>query len=514
MKQINKYQNYDFNTYMEDIKNDGLKKTWNSLCKYLIENSSNLNNFLNPDNLGELYEMGLAIQDKKTKKTMGKYYTPVDVANLMCKWFSGLKGDCVCDVGCGTGKLILTYLNILGNVQSKNLISSGKLYLYDIDSTALEICKTIIAIKFGIKISKKINIICDDFLDKEIILPRNCKVISNPPYTKFKVLDKKWEKTKNLVETKEAYASFMEKIFKQAKSAVIISPFSFISSAKFYYLREEMSQLGTGFIVSFDNVPGNIFCGKKYGIFNTNTGNSVRAAITVFEKNPSTKGFKISPLIRFKNNEREQLLKNSVLEKVLGKKLQIVDKDHQRFKKIFNELNDVYNLWISKSSITVKKLLVQKETEFYINMPNTCRYFTTASTKKLSRNGSITIFTDEQSKYDFLYCFINSSFTYWWWRIYDGGITFPISLLNEMPIPFELLSNEDKLFFSRMRKEMSSNESNFIVTKVNAGALQENIKFPENYRNKINKRILKIIGANIDAKVFDLIHNNKFFNNK
>ena len=65
-----------------------------------------------------------------------------------------------------------------------------------------------------------------------------------------------------------------------------------------------------------------------------------------------------------------------------------------------------------------------------------------------------------------------------------------------------------------MRKEMSSNESNFIVTKINAGALQENIKFPENYRNKINKRILKIIGANIDTKVFDLIHNNKFFNNK
>ena len=85
LNQNNKYENYDFNSYVEDIKKDGLKKTWTNLCQFIIENSNKLNNFLRPDNLGELYEMGLAIQDKNTKKTMGKYYTPIDVANVMCK---------------------------------------------------------------------------------------------------------------------------------------------------------------------------------------------------------------------------------------------------------------------------------------------------------------------------------------------------------------------------------------------------------------------------------------------
>ena len=71
-----------------------------------------------------------------------------------------------------------------------------------------------------------------------------------------------------------------------------------------------MSDIGNGFIVSFDNVPGNIFCGRKHGIFNTNTANSVRASITVLKKDDALKGFKVSPLIRFKNEEREKLLKH------------------------------------------------------------------------------------------------------------------------------------------------------------------------------------------------------------
>ena len=84
----------------------------------------------------------------------------------------------------------------------------------------------------------------------------------------------------------------MEKIFTQSRSAVVITPFSFISGKKFYSLRKEMCDIGNGFIVSFDNVPGNIFCGRKQGIFNTNTANSVRAAITVFNKSNKLKGFK------------------------------------------------------------------------------------------------------------------------------------------------------------------------------------------------------------------------------
>ena len=67
-----------------------------------------------------------------------------DVATVMANWFKDLKGENVCDVGCGTGKLILTYLDIIGKKNAINLIKNGKLFLYDIDETALSICKTIL----------------------------------------------------------------------------------------------------------------------------------------------------------------------------------------------------------------------------------------------------------------------------------------------------------------------------------------------------------------------------------
>ena len=83
----------------------------------------------------------------------------------------------------------------------------------------------------------------------------------------------------------------MEKIFYQAEAAVILTPFSFLSAKKFEILRNLMCEIWTGLVISFDNVPGNIFCGKKNGIFNSNTANSVRAAITVFNKSEYVHGY-------------------------------------------------------------------------------------------------------------------------------------------------------------------------------------------------------------------------------
>ena len=50
-----------------------------------------------------------------------------------------------------------------------------------------------------------------------------------------------------------------------------------------------------------------------------------------------------------------------------------------------------------------------------------------------------------------------------------------------------------------------------ITTKVNAGLEQENIKFPIEYRQKINNRILKILKIEMDQSCFDEIHANRFF---
>lgn len=515
--EITKFDNYTYENYKVDVETQGLQTTWVKICSYVL-NNPNKSEFLKPKNYGELYEEGLAIQDKYSKKSSGQYFTPEDICSLMSTF---LKNECngknLCDAGCGTGNLVLSYLNLLPLSETKKLIRYGHLYLYDLDKTAMMICWTIIALTYGIDNATHIHCEVCDFLDKNTKLPESAKVIANPPYSKITEIKENWEMSEVITKTKEFYSAFMEKIFEQADSCVIITPFSFINGTKFYPLRKKICELGTGSIYSFDNVPGNIFCGRKHGIFNTNQANSVRAAITVFNRtnNDGEKGFKISPLIRFRTDEREQVIKIDVLKNITPYIKQIVDENHKEFSKVFNSLYPLFNAWVTNSKYVLKDFISTKANgKYIIDMPNTCRYYTTASSKKLSRGGSIEIKTDIERNFEILYCFINSSFTYWWWRIYDGAITYPLCLLMNLPIPLNLMNDEDFNFFHEISTEMISQEDSFKITKLNAKVVQENIKFPEKYRKAINQRIIKILGRDDNEEILDVVHKNNFFGDK
>ncbi|MCR5261520.1 MAG: SAM-dependent methyltransferase, partial [Candidatus Gastranaerophilales bacterium] len=482
---------YNLETYIKNVKEQGLQTTWDNICQYAIDNYNNLPNFLDINNFGELYEIGLAIQDKQQKKDNGQYYTPDDVATVMSNWLKECEGENICDVACGTGKLILTYLDLIGYEKARALISAGKLYLYDFDNIALKICRTTIGIKYGLDIINKINDIYCDFLDRSIILPQNSKVISNPPYAQITDIQNYWEHTNVALDTKEYYAIFMEKILKQSRASVIISPYSFISGNKFYSLRKEMNN-HTGFIVSFDNVPGNIFCGRKHGIFNTNTSNSVRAAITVTNRNKQEKGYRLTPLIRFKQTERKDLLINEILEEFLNPNLQLINEQNPMFYKCDKRLSHVFDTWKEKSNGWILLDYIKEKGEYSISMPNTCRYYTTAAANIMNRSGQITLNFNDKNVFNYIYCLINSSFVYWYWRIYDGGITYPKSLLLNIPVFYELLTDSDFKFFEDMTTEMIKKSKNYIITKNNVGT-QENIKYPREYRDKINKKFFKIL---------------------
>ena len=124
----------------------------------------------------------------------------------------------------------------------------------------------------------------------------------------------------------------------------------------------------------------------------------------------------------------------------------------------------------------------------------------------------ITLTLKNEDVFNFAYCLINSSFAYWWWRIFDGGITYGVGLLHKLPTFLDLLSKEDIDFFKNTCKDMINNEKKCIVTKMNAGAPQENIKFPSAYREKINRKLLDLLGFNnFNTENFDNIHKNNFF---
>ncbi len=350
-EELRRFGNYSDEFYAEDVALLGLGGVWDKIISYRL-NSDEVSSFLHEDNWGVLYESGLAIADKNNKKKSGQYFTPSDVARVMSEWFNTLDGYNVCDVACGTGNLILCYLDLIGKDRAIDLISNGRLYLYDNDEIALKICKTIISLKYCKNLQENINVYCGDFLDDELSLPSNAKVISNPPYTSIDEPSIKWDGNSVTLKTKELYAMFMEKIIRQSISSVIITPYSFMGGNKFFGLREMMNNYG-GFIVSFDNVPGNIFNGRKFGVFNSNTTNSVRAAITVVDSNMS-KGFRLSPLIRFKQCERERLLKADVLKGMVFDKPQIVSDRDKKYFKCDNRLSKVFEAWRIASNKTLE----------------------------------------------------------------------------------------------------------------------------------------------------------------
>ena len=480
----------NLNEYHLSISKIGLEATWDLILSNYFPSE-----FFSEDRLGGLYEDGLAYENKIEKKALGKYYTPIDVANVMAEYFLQLPGENICDLCCGTGNLILAVLERMGEKQAKNALKNGHVYLYDIDLIAQKICKAILINRYG-ECANNINIISEDCLTREICFPKNSKIISNPPYGKQdSLINYSYPCAKT---TKELYVAFMEKILFEKIPAVIITPHSFLGGSTFKKLREEMNNQG-GIIFSFDNVPGNIFKGKKFGIFNSNEANSTRAAITII--NPEKKGFKISPFIRFKNDEREKILDTTFLNSLLPENYQ--NNKDEIFYRIEKETEKFCLEWLKKKN-TFKELLSSKKTDFKLDVPNTCRYFVTGAKKDLLRTGKITLYFNNKNDFYLGYAFLNSSLAYYWHRICNGGITYPIALLKNMPI-FGSTTEELKKLCDKMIQE----EENFIVLKKNAGEYQENIKFPMSYREELNSLLLNQINQSAEGLL--KVHSNSCF---
>lgn len=498
---------FTFDIYINYLQKFKLKKTWDFILQ-LISNKTieELNNsFLKFDNLGELYEIGLAETNKIDKKEMGKYYTPQDVSTIMAELLLENNNiENIVDVAAGTGNLIIEVIKQIKEKQLFNItnfIKEKRLWLYDIDSIALNICITKIEILLQEKIGSYINIISRDFLNKKTILPKNCSVITNPPYSVLKKFKSTWKKTEILLESKDLYAAFIDKITDYCENAVIVSPQSFLVSKKFSKLRIKLGSNYYGEIFAFDNVPGALFNGKKHGIFNSNSSNGVRAAITSIKKN-GHKGFKLSHLIRFTSNQRSEVMRLEFLRSKLGKKIQDLKTPPI---KSFKELeNFAYNI-INENHLHIENLLelnpAKQKKELKINVSSSARYFIVASKKDLDRNGRFEVYANTLQNFNLLYALLNSSYIYMWYRFFDGGILFTKSNLLKIPIKKELIKNKNKL--KNIVLKMINDETKFLTYKKNAGKKQESIKFPVEYRKEINNLIFFEY-----AELFTLLHNN------
>ncbi len=472
MKTLQEYHNL--------IDEIGLSQAWDKILSSIFPNE-----FFAPDRLGGLYEDGLAYENKIEKKAMGKYYTPIDVANVMANYLLELPGDNICDLCCGTGNLILSVLETMGYDLAIETLRRGRIYLYDIDETAMKICKAILINKYG-ECAENVHMISGDCLQGEVHFPDNCKIISNPPYGKQNNLTNYHYPC--AASTKELYVAFMEKVIFEKVPCVIITPHSFLGGNTFKVLRKELNTCG-GRIFAFDNVPANIFKGKKFGIFNSNEANSTRAAITIIE--PEKKGYQVAPFIRFRSEDRETVLNNDFLNNLLPTTIQ--NNKEEVLYRIEKGTEDIVEKWLTQKK-TLNSLLSTKPTEYKMDVPNTCRYFTTGTKRTLSRSGKMSLYFKDKESYYLGYAFINSSLCYYWHRMCNGGITYPITLLKAMPIFGEVIEDL-KIWCDIMMKE----EEQYLVLKKNAGVYQENVKFPMDYHKALNNLLLQQLEVSADA---------------
>ncbi|AZM39873.1 methyltransferase domain-containing protein [Acinetobacter baumannii] len=134
---------------------------------------------------------------RKRSDSLGRYYTPKHISDLLAKSLGKIENAKILDLGCGTGSLIESVLEISND---------SRFFGVDIDSVAINILKE--------KNLFNLTIIKNDILNLNLESNSFDVSISNPPYTYYKLED-------NFDHTFFSEAKFL-------KSYKIPSPFIFL----------------------------------------------------------------------------------------------------------------------------------------------------------------------------------------------------------------------------------------------------------------------------------------------
>lgn len=197
---------------------------------------------------------------------------------------------------------------------------------------------------------------------------------------------------------------------------------------------------------------------------------------------------RISPLLRWRSHEREQLFKYS------NKFLSEVELTEEFFPKVEKEFEALYRSL--KNAPRLVEICSTKKTRYSLHVPSSPRYFIPALIKPVKRASQKTIYFANENDRNTAYVLVNSSLMYWWWRVRDGGMTLSQETLLSLPMPN---FNAPMSLIEELMKSEKMNK----VYKKNAGVEQENVKHPKALLNKINKVVI----PEYSAKLLELHEN-------
>lgn len=494
----------DVTTLDKFIKKYGIEKTWKSILAthinkrpelvYLlttpelhdaIEFDVDLIDGLSIGEIGVLYEYSVAKVDRSSRKSNGQFFTPDDVSVFMARYSLEFPNGVWLDPCSGVGNLSW-HLAAIQPDPEKFLLTG--LVVSDKDKLALLIARTLLTVSFQKKEKKLFHKLESRFIPFDFLsvadsgdlrlfenhkgldsIPKHDYVIMNPPYLAVKS-DSRFETAKSA----DLYAYFLENVIKSSKGFISITPQSFTNAAKFYELRKMLlSNYKNLTIFNFDNVPGNIFKGIKFGSQNSNTANSIRAAIMIAK--PGQGKRRISPLIRWRSEQRDRLFIEA------SKVLSDVPLSASFFPKVGKNLKTLYVA--SRKLPVLGDICISSKTPYALYVPSAPRYFIPALLKPAKRSSQKTIYFANKKDRDRAYLVINSSLMYWWWRVRDGGMTLSLETLLSLPVP-------DFRINQKLLDAIAQSEKQNKVYKQNAGELQENVKHPIELMLRINKIVI------------------------
>lgn len=430
--------------------------------------------------IGEIsvcYEALIAALDSDRRKASGQYFTPDDAARFMAGQSANFPEGTWLDPCCGVGNLAW---HLADSQEQSATFVRERLSLIDRDETALRSAVALIGADFLMEgdegglaaLHQRSHV--RDFLHGSA-LPAHDFVIANPPYARAA-----YRPDMKTGVTRELYANFLERIATQSRGLIAVTPASYLSALKFEPLRTILdTETEGGRVFVFDNVPDTLFRGYKFGSTNTSKTNFVRAAITVCA--PGVQGWSLTPIIRWKALNRAkmfQLAPTLLTPRHLGPSGEWV-KIHP----------DLAQLWesLSATRTVLSDLVVPRKTEFSLCVATTPRYYISAAYRDLRRASKVTLYFANEDERDRAALVLNSSIPYLWWRGLDGGVTLPRRVLASVPIPLTgPLTKEQK----RLAQTLRDTEESALVTKLNAGNVNENVKRDPALVQELNEELL------------------------
>lgn len=423
--------------------------------------------------IGVVYEALVALSDHRSRREKGQYFTPDDVAKFMASQATRFPTDTWLDPCCGIGNLSF---HLAAGMENPGEFVARRLALVDLDPIALKTAQALLVANYadaydaGALPALKARSQARDFLSRAP-LPEHTYTIVNPPYARTAR-----RASFDSADAGELYAYFLERIAKTSKGFIAITPASFLSGAKYTQLRKVLENLPGGDVLVFDNVPDTCFRGYKFGSTNTSKTNFVRAAITVSA--PGDQQWKISPILRWTIRSRQRMwseARNLLLPLRKG--------PAGEWAKVMPNTEAIWDHFAGASG-RLADLVTREQTAYRLHIASTPRYYISATKRDLDRGSKHVLYFKTKANLAKAYVLLNSSLPYWWWRCLDGGITLPLRTLLSTPLPPALVATRLLL------KELEESEESSVVTKLNAGRQNENVRRDRELVRRIDQQIL------------------------